>query len=808
MIKLIRSIHPAKKYNEPVKKSKLITSFLGSLYVCFKLLQNVTNLIKIIVSTNFNICSVEVSFVEIENEIVNLVSSSSNAGCYFLCVETCSLRKWDNHTQYQEYSDLSKKNKVLEIVYPNEIFLEFEFFDEQIIKKKKKVEIYIKEKNFYNFLCFIQHLKSRDSINKIKPEVFFEIIKYLNIFGVKRDKKYKAFIKALIYNLITLDEDYFVKKISNLSFNLQKCKNIYILDALKCFCRFYFLKKHFIYEVFDEYIPPEYSLQLFLHKKYKKAKNFTSMQFINFNLNMYFYRYLCRPKFREMWIFMMKILYVDKLSINFVFFRTEIDIHIILSSLPQNVQKITITNRDENIFMFDLLQKYMDLSNIKKLSISIIPFSNSLFEKMKYFKNLEQLTLEIREISMKEIIELETSEHLKRIKSIKLFFFETIDTFFEIECISLLGTENNIFIYLLDELKMDNNPQNMLENFIKYNFYNYLSGVNLILETSNYSYIDFAKILPSDKLKCLKLDIENVKDNKLENYDFLAAFKNLKFLFLTNIEITNELFIAILRQNQLISLAIDFFTIDTKLDCKIVDLINKSVVYMEFYNLSNYIGKCFLGFIAKFKNLKHLIFDLYISEYTGYVNSIFQEEFSTFEALIPTLYVDLPKLESLVYKNEFDSQYQAKFSVLHVISFFFNLEMINTLFYDVGYLYPDDLRIFENFKELDNLKLSIKKNDSNSNILQQILISNIKKTISTLKIVSNKYNWLEIISIYKFRKLKFLELGSMHIDDKDVKYYDLLFSMNLILCEKYTLKKIEGFNFTYFQKYNIKMYMS
>ncbi|TBU09746.1 hypothetical protein CWI36_0003p0090 [Hamiltosporidium magnivora] len=745
------------------------------------------------------LCSINVKFIEIDEDI-HSKAIIFGENIYFLCMKTCCLINCYNSEEVFKPVAFNSQKCELEILYPDEISLEFEFLNEIICEEKKHIEIFAKEKDLGNLIYFTKLLKFKDSVFKTKSDIFLEILKYLKIFRVKRDRNYKTFIKELVFSAIMFNTKNFLKETSKLSLNTKEYDNSHIRDIIECFCKFNLIKKHFLYETFHQYHPTEFSDSISFHKEWKKDKKIVTMQFIKLHYILYWYNYLLNSNFRKIWNILIKIIYIEKLHINFLLFRQNMNIDTLISSLPQKFKKFSLIIWEGEVQILDTLRKYGYFDTIKKFKISFAPFSRLIFEKIEYFKNVEKLTLVLQEIPYNDIINLEKIEELKLIKILKIILCKFIDVQSKAASVSLSGKNNNIYIDLSEEIIIDDS-ENMLENFCTYNFYPYLTGIDLNIFKVNYTLTDFSKIFQCNLISRLKIEFENSKFNYLNNYEFLLSFTNLKYLYFSNIKLTDQLLTVILKHQKLISILFSLFEFCNEINHQMWNFSNASVLHVGFFNLVNSLNGNFFFFIMKFQNLKHLCFEFSIEfccEGEIFVSIDKLLDYENVESAKQNL--NLPRLISFSYKKDFDFLNRVGFSILHVISFFFDLRCIESLVYNVECLYSNDVDIFTTFKVLSSLDLSIQRNDLNLKFLEKILQSNIKKTIFKLKIISDKYFYLELISILNFQMLKIFEIAAIFMDENIKKYLEILSGMNLIICEIYVLTKISEINYFYFRK--------
>ncbi|TBU03291.1 hypothetical protein CWI37_0319p0040 [Hamiltosporidium tvaerminnensis] len=420
----------------------------------------------------------------------------------------------------------------------------------------------------------------------------------------------------------------------------------------------------------------------------------------------------------------MKIFLIDKLYINFCSYENDLDSDIIIALLPKIFINLKIVIDPSKLPLFGKLHQIGCFKSVKKVKISSCDIKlQSFLEKLQYFETVEKLALEFLEDNLqKSIIILEKLTILKSVKVMKLFFSISSPHLYNASS-SLLGTKDNIIIDLSNELKISDDEDDF-GIFSSYNCRNYLRGIDLILYKDSYDSTYFSKIFNFELIRRLKIDLRNVKNNSLNSYRFLESFKSLKRLYFKNIKFTDELYTAILASTSLIFYQFKVF--DIKKDNIGWNFYNKSVIHIEFRAILDSLSNNFFIFLSKFKSLKYLSFNLHHLKNTN------QE---IFFLMIKFL------------------------SILNVVSYFFNLENLEKLNYDVGTLYTEDIVVFSRFKLLKYLSLSVQRTDLNLKILNKILQQNIKNTIIKLHIRADKLEKFEIFSILNFKQLKILKMG-------------------------------------------------
>ncbi|TBT98468.1 hypothetical protein CWI37_1743p0010 [Hamiltosporidium tvaerminnensis] len=255
--------------------------------------------------------------------------------------------------------------------------------------------------------------------------------------------------------------------------------------------------------------------------------------------------------------------------------------------------------------------------------------------------------------------------------------------------------------------------------------------------------------------------------------------------------LTNDLLRILLKLDNLKYIFFECFQISEPIESENLNYTNKCVIYMEFNALFGSLDNNFLCFIARFIGLKHLSFDMVTISYSPVEIFVYNEIENLSVVSKYKRLENRPKLEFLQYSNEIKYVSEIHFSVLYLFSLFFDLQNLKELIYKSYYLNIKDVTVFENFKKLTCLELSIKENDIYLYILQKILESRIKKTIFKLDILVNKFNKLDLIAILYFEKLKILKLGAKISDENDKQNFKFLCRMNTILSEIFVSTDIQ-----------------
>ncbi|TBU05799.1 hypothetical protein CWI36_0576p0020 [Hamiltosporidium magnivora] len=701
---------------------------------------------------------------------------------YFLDMKTCSMVKNYNPAYFLIPLTPKNSNKGFSISYPKDILLSFEFFDELILNNQEEVTIYMNNVDIPVFSYFLKLSKIEDfSILKMKSKYFFEILKYLNIFNIVRNKSYKQFSKTLVYYSIICNLG-FDKEASELILNPNCYNNLHVLDIIECIFVFYLFKTSLIFKIFHDYESFEFSSSIFRHKEYKMSRNTLFMDY----KHLYSSKYIFNKGFSSVWKIMIKIFFIDKLYLDLYSSESDIYSRHFISSIPYNFKNIVIEFLEKEISLLDKIYERGFLHLAKKVKIIVMVCSKDFIKRIHYFEKAQKLVLEFLDINLDEILNIERSIELKSIKIIKINISTLICVQRIVPAFSLSGQNNNLSIDLSEEMLICDS-RNFLNIFSTYNFKNYLTGIDLRLHHRSFDRIYFEKILNFKLIKRLKMDLENVKGNRLKSYKFLELFQFLNKLTLKNIKLTNKLFKIIIRSKCLVSVVFEGFRVTNR--NKNFKNFNESIIQMKFYDPNTCLSVHLFTFLSKFRRLKHFFFTLYsIQENNDRIYSIY-DKISNLKVVRPKDFLNLPKLELLKYENDFDSMHTAPFSSLNIFSNCFDLENIVGLMYSTACLFKEDIDIFSNFKALKNLELNIHKNQLNLKFFQKILQTNIKNTIVKFVILTDTYQQTELISILCFKKLKMLELGISSEDIRNIRKLDLLFGMKLVKIHIYALKK-------------------
>ncbi|KAK1350842.1 hypothetical protein LUQ84_000121 [Hamiltosporidium tvaerminnensis] len=734
-----------------------------------------------ILFSKIHICRLNVKILEID-ENKEFGSLQDYQDVHFLCMKTCTLLHSTQENRFKRYLTSYNSTSMFQFSYPNDIFLEFEFFNEKLIEKKEEVSIYIEKTDYRILICFLKLLETNECTMKIEPVVFFEFLKYLNIFRVNRNNEYKIFIKLLVFHSIMFNEEYFARISAGFCLCHREYNNLHVRDVIECFFKFYLLSKKFIYELFHKYNPMIFSMRNRLYKKYKLDKNYISLQIEEFEF--YFYNHLLNLKFYEIWKVMIGIFYINKFYVDFYTFPRGINLNIVVSSFPPNVRKISILIQHKYLPIFHKLNETEYFKSIKIFKLIIPRLTNPIEEIIRYLKNSEKLTLVFREIEINEIISLESITALEYIKNVKIISLKYIDLHLKHHSSLFLKKKEKFNVDLCCKIELSDFLA-ASDTFIKYNLNKYIVGINLVVLERTYIPSDFKEIFDFESIKRLKLDFKNVKSNCLENYIFLESFKSLTKLYFSNIKLTSELFGTLLKSNSLVLIWFKMFSFDKEINAESLNILNQSVICMEFYDLDDFLNVHFFYFISKFMSLKYLSITLLFTYNLNRKNYGFEEKIIDLNISHIKKCSHLPSLCSFKYDNRIKCKRSPAFSILHVFTFFFDLDSLEKLVYDSEFLYQEDLETVGNLKVLRSLKLYIYRKNMYGKLLEAILRSNIKETIFELHISVHEFTNEELISILQFKKLKFLFIYTDFFEERNNKYVELLRGLNLIEFKSY-----------------------
>ncbi|TBU10451.1 hypothetical protein CWI38_1751p0010, partial [Hamiltosporidium tvaerminnensis] len=97
-----------------------------------------------ILFSKIHICRLNVKILEID-ENKEFGSLQDYQDVHFLCMKTCTLLHSTQENRFKRYLTSYNSTSMFQFSYPNDIFLEFEFFNEKLIEKKEEVSIYIEK---------------------------------------------------------------------------------------------------------------------------------------------------------------------------------------------------------------------------------------------------------------------------------------------------------------------------------------------------------------------------------------------------------------------------------------------------------------------------------------------------------------------------------------------------------------------------------------------------------------------------------------------------------------------------------------
>ncbi|KAK1347514.1 hypothetical protein LUQ84_003050 [Hamiltosporidium tvaerminnensis] len=733
--------------------------------------------------TNYTFC-LNVRFLNMNENDVSAYQDIIYS--YFMSLETSSMVKIENPVDgFRSPLAAKKADEDLMIVYPNDISISFEFLDELNSESSDEIMIYMTKDNLSKFTFFIKILQNNDNvISNISTQAFFETLKYLNILRVIRNKNYKIFIKSLVHYSFISSVD-FVSRASDSFLNAEDYNNLQVRDVIKIFMRFYFMKNPYIYKMFHKNRLLRFSSTLHKHRKQESFKKITCMFFFQ---TCYLHKYLSKTKAINIWKILMNIFSVDKLCINLFPNNNVLDLDLMISLLPKKVIKFTVHIPKKLLPIFNKLYQIGFFDSVKNIEITYHDEYKSFLEILQYFKNLEKLTLELLWVNYEGLVDLMRFEGLESIKVMKILINKEIYFPRNITANSTLKTNANIIVDISDRLEISD-IENGFKIFSSYRFHDFVCGIDLVLCKESYNSAYFFQIFNFELIKRLKVDLKNVRNNRLESYEFLESFKSLTKLYLKDIKLSHSLFKAILRSNRLLSIVYDDFKttgyneIDTEMG-----MYNESVIRMSFYSIQGDLNNNLFVFLSKFKALTHLFFDLHCLLYDYRFFDEYQDEVRDLDISLMGHWATYPKLKSLKYINKFGAKNITSYSVLRLFSYFFNLEDLLELYYNVSSLYELDILVFSKFKALKYLNLSIKETDKYFEILRQILNQNIKNTIFKLEILTGKYKYYEILLISKFKKLKILKIGFQQKDEIDIESLECLICLNLIEITIYVIR--------------------
>ncbi|TBU09940.1 hypothetical protein CWI39_0015p0030 [Hamiltosporidium magnivora] len=307
-------------------------------------------------------------------------------------------------------------------------------------------------------------------------------------------------------------------------------------------------------------------------------------------------------------------------------------------------------------------------------------------------------------------------------------------------------------------------------------YYKYLIGVDFDFYTNKSDIFYFKGIFRFEKLTRLNINLFNTKEKALRDYNFIDSLKSLKNIRFINLKITNKLLKNILNCKKLKSLYFKTFTYNKKIDPNKFNILNTSIVYLNFKGLKNSLDRRFFYFLERCKSLQHLIFtDIFI--FNSLEKNIRGIEKKLGFNIHPYM-SKKPELKTILFIFNSELSYQNGVSILNIISKFFNLENCERLSYYGDSLYHEDLNVFLKIKRLFVLELGIKRNEPTLNIFGKLLETNIKNTVKKLHIHIDVFYNFEFIKLFQFKRLRILELGTASDSDKLRKYIHLLENMN------------------------------
>ncbi|KAK1347431.1 hypothetical protein LUQ84_003195 [Hamiltosporidium tvaerminnensis] len=731
-------------------------------------------------SISINCCaySINVEFLSV-NETNKADLYSNQVENYFLNKE--NLEYSENITPRKRIE--MKTPKLFTFLYPDDTFLKLGFFEKLINENKTKIQLLVYEKEYFNILYFFTIARNRDEIMMIDLEMFFHILKYLNIMDVDINKNYHEFIKSLVFYVKNFNEEYTRKFGLEKLLDYKRYNSYHILDITKCFLKFNLFSKYNSYLTFHEYNKILFSQSRIISENLKQYKKFITMQITDFNYIAYIRS--VSSIFNSTWKILCRVLYFDKLYIGLSFIHgQDIDTNMLVCNLPKNIRKIDIL-ASNNISLVDKLYEFGVFTTIKNVKIIQNASLYSFLKRMNYFDQTQMLKFELNRMSFMEINALEKINLPQSIKILKIIICKFSEFRNRTPNHYLLGNIQNLVIDSSSSIEISDDETNFAK-LSNDGYYKYLIGADFFFYESKFNLHDYKDIFKIEKIIRLNLTLLSAKDNFLEDYSFLRAFKSLKNLYLENFKLTNELLREIVNCKKLVSLYFMTFEYDESIDAMNLNVCNNSIIYIKIKCPKNVLDCRFIYLLSRFTFLQHLIFrDV---SFSNKEPENFNQTKNPIELNLLLSGSAREQLKTLKIKNNPTFANRNTFSILNIYSKYFNLQYLHHLTYEVCSFYQEDIYVFSSFKQLHRLELNVKRRDSISNILKQILRTNIKHTINRMLVQLDKFIDREFLEILYFKKIKILILRIESISETDKKYLNILYNMNFNRLEVYIFK--------------------
>ncbi|TBT98635.1 hypothetical protein CWI39_2344p0010, partial [Hamiltosporidium magnivora] len=419
-------------------------------------------------SISINCCaySINVEFLSV-NETNKADLYSNQVENYFLNKE--NLEYSVNITPRKRIE--MKTPKLFTFLYPDDTFLKLGFFEKLINENKTEIQLLVYEKEYFNILYFFTIARNRDEIMMIDLEMFFHILKYLNIMDVYINKNYHEFIKSLVFYVKNFNEEYTRK------FGLEK-----LLDYKR------------------------YNNNL---KQYKK---FITMQITD--LNYIAYIRSVSSIFNSTWKILCRVLYFDKLYIGLSFIHgQDIDTNMFVCNLPKNIRKIDIL-ASNNISLVDKLYEFGVFTTIKNVKIIQNASLYSFLKRMNYFDQTQILKFELNRMSFMEMNALEKINLPQSIKILKIIICKFSEFRNRTPNHYLLGNIQNLVIDSSSSIEISDDETNFAK-LSNDGYYKYLIGADFFFYESKFNLHDYKDIFKIEKIIRLNLTLLSAKDNFL-----------------------------------------------------------------------------------------------------------------------------------------------------------------------------------------------------------------------------------------------------------------------------------------------------
>ncbi|TBU07767.1 hypothetical protein CWI36_0230p0010 [Hamiltosporidium magnivora] len=744
-------------------KCHLIFMFL----VCFPFLVNLTKIVFFLVNEENQISNLDISHSLLEKDIL------CTDFIYPMNEEDKFSVFKNNIICFQSISEQPKYfiPKIVTIPYNKNALLQSNVLKKNYECNRTDIRIILKDVSYQSLHIFLKSIEHSEIIvNKLRIQDFLDILIIISLLDIENNKKLSDFIKELFIN------DIFSMENETIPFNFEKyydsphfekinksmLMNLWILfmniitfndkATVRTTVRseLYTMSFKFIDVLFSSKVLPPKSLGTKLYLRLDK----TSITHIYKIINV---EYLMRT-----WIFLLKISNLDILYLIFLDQESYEKSVKLFSNITCKIEKIYMVFLESSIKLFSNINFYIPCKSLKVFKLKYDYFTTDEIKMLlKICDPLQYITIKTKKLDF------------KKLNLLVDFFKKNPDKFCKIKCsiYDILNTDSeslsqiptNIIFYI-DQIKTGSSYEKIPIKYMPFfhkQHYCYKLKDNDVFP-NNIVFYECSKFIE------ITLDFTGSSvPFKLNSSIFTSMryFKTIKYFFLENIIISDELLLYVLESNTILLLVVQKFCIasNLKFHSRNDKLINQSVNNIVLKNSLSNINCSVFDYLSRFR---HCIGFKLVNVYVDYRVSCLKNLYNFFLSS-STIEYDKIYMEAFVFETEINDDRNTSF--LQFFSIIYDFSKLYKISYRVYRISETEFRFFSEMRCLKNVHIEIRNRTDCIDFQRLFCNFGIERTILHFDISVYRIHKNTIEFFKKIKNLMILRIFTQTIDIDIIK---------------------------------------